>query len=273
MGPMATLHKLLIDHGRDEMIRRASPSERPLVDIAARVLSDESTNLGITYSGFCLTAPYGSRARMILIYLQTRAVLDKTPIVELGKSMNAWLARMDIPICGQNYRDVREQAARLSACRLTFYWKDDLGRNSFKKDSIVQEGIRLQPDDKQGSLWQDTVRLSDSFYNSLCEHPVPIWEPAVRAISGKSMAIDIYIWLAYRLHVLPKATPISWSSLHKQFGAGFKHARQFKPEFRRCLGYALAVYPEAIVTDDDEGDGITLHPSRPPIPERLIGVR
>ena len=308
---MGDVHQLIVTHGRDEAARRASATERPLVDIAARMLADESQELGITYSGFCLTAlphkkipdteewnrqghkvslliepgkipvdgalrlygvPYGSRARMILIYLQTRAVIEKSPVIELGKSMNAWLSRMDIPVCGQNYKDVREQAARISACRLTFYWQDDK-KDLFKKDSIVSEGIRLAPDNGQGSLWQDTVRLSDTFYNSLCSHPVPILEPAVRAISGKSMSLDIYIWLAYRLHALQRPTNISWQALHSQFGAGFKLVRQFKPEFRRALGYSLAVYPDAKVSEPDDGFGITLFPSPPPIPEKLIGRR
>lgn len=309
---MGSVHQLILTLGRDEATRRATATERPLVDIAARMLADESQELGITYSGFCLTAlphkkipdteewtrqghkvslliepgklpvdgtlrlygvPYGSRARMILLYLQTRAVIEKTPVIELGRSMNAWLSRMDIPVCGQNYREVREQAARISACRLTFYWQDDRGGDLFKKDSIVSEGIRLRPDDRQGTLWQDTVRLSETFYNSLREHPVPIWEPAVKAISGKSMSLDIYVWLAYRLHVLQRPTPITWAALHAQFGGGFKLVRQFKPEFRRALGYALAVYPDANVTEPDEGFGVTLFPSPPPIPEKMIGRR
>ena len=82
------------------------------------------------------------------------------------------------------------------------------------------------------------------------------------------MAIDIYIWLAYRLHVLSKATPISWLSLHTQFGAGFKHLRQFKPTFADALALATAVYPEAKIEIGQ--DGLTLNPSTPPIPERQI---
>lgn len=304
---MSEIHQLILMHGRDEARRRVSATERPLVDVAASILDEESRVSGFTYSGFCLTAlphrklpddqdwerhghrvslliepgklpvngqlrsygvPYGSRARMILIYLQTRAVVERTPVVELGRSMNAWLERMDIPVCGQNYRDVREQAARISACRLTFYWRDSAGADAYKKDSIVTEGIRLQPESRQGTLWQETVRLSDTFFRALCDHPVPIREPAVKAISGKSMALDVYVWLAYRLHVLNQPTPLSWPALYQQFGAGFKLLRQFKPEFRKALSYALAVYPEAKVIESS--DGVVLHPSRPPVPERLI---
>ena len=312
---MSRIHNLILTHGRDQALRLATATERPLVDIAARILEEENTNLGITYSGFCLTSlphrrlpddqdweragnrvslliepgkipvngqlrtygvPYGSRARMILIYLQTQALKENSPTVELGRSMNAWLDRMDIPACGKNYREVAEQAARISACRLTFWWQDGNGADAFKKDSIVEGGIRLQQphdDARQTAFWQDTVQLSGSFYRALRDHPVPIWEPAVRAISGKSMALAISIWLAYRLHVLSRPTPISWTALHAQFGGGYRLVRQFKPQFLQALSYALAVYPEARVDAEDGQGGIVLHPGPAPIPERLIGRR
>ena len=82
------------------------------------------------------------------------------------------------------------------------------------------------------------------------------------------MGLDLYVWLAYRLHVLAKPTAIRWARLHQQFGAGFKSQRQFKPTFISNLKLALAVYPEAGVEVDDEG--VRLLPSRPPIPERQI---
>ena len=78
------------------------------------------------------------------------------------------------------------------------------------------------------------------------------------------MAIDVYIWLAYRLHSLAKPTAISWTAVHAQFGAGFRLVRQIKPTFTEALNLALAVYPEAGVNVEKEG--IILHPSPPAVP-------
>jgi hypothetical protein len=72
-------------------------------------------------------------------------------------------------------------------------------------------------------------------------------EEAIRAIGPRSLTFGVYVWLAYRLHSLPKATPVTWLALHKQFGGGFKLLKQFKPSFREALQVALAVYPEADV--------------------------
>jgi hypothetical protein len=35
------------------------------------------------------------------------------------------------------------------------------------------------------------------------------------------MAIDVYIWLAYRLHALNGPIPVTWQAVFGQFGAGW----------------------------------------------------
>jgi hypothetical protein len=95
--------------------------------------------------------------------------------------------------------------------------------------AFVQDAITFAnviEDDQQPSLWQDKVRLDPGFWRSLREHPVPVREEAIRAIGTRSLAIDVYIWLAYRLHALTKATPVSLTAIHGQFGAGFRLVRQ-----------------------------------------------
>ena len=85
----------------------------------------------------------------------------------------------------------------------------------------------------------------------------------MRAIGTRSLALDVYIWLAYRLHSLNRSTPVTWTAQHGQFGAGFKAVRQLKPTFREALAIALAVYPEAKV--GVEAAGVVLHPSPPAV--------
>jgi hypothetical protein len=120
-------------------------------------------------------------------------------------------------------------------------------------------------DENQPSLWQDRVRLDDGFWQSLREHPVPVREEAIKAIGTRSLAIDVYIWLAYRLHALSKPAPVNWAAVHAQFGAGFRLVRQIKPTFLEALALALAVYPEARVEADREG--LVLYPSLPAVPK------
>ena len=97
----------------------------------------------------------------------------------------------------------------------------------------------------------------------LRDHPVPLLEAAIRQLRDRSMSLDIYVWLAWGLHRLTKATSISWPALHAEFGTGIKAVRQFKPRFIEALDAALAAYPEARVELGDKA--ITLYPARPPI--------
>jgi hypothetical protein len=308
---MAEVHELITRVGVDRARELLPAADRKIIDTAAAALATESRAMGITYAGFCLTSlphnmlpddavwrrqghnvrlivepgrlpspgggdklygvPYGSRARMIMLYLQTRALQTNSPEIELGNSMYEWLTRMGISDGGKQYRDVREQANRISACNLTFVWDDDGQKATFAKDTIIKGGITFsdaERDSRQFAFWTETVRLSDTFYKALREHPVPVWEPAIKLIANKSMAIDIYIWLAYRLHVLTRPTPITWAALFQQFGFSYRELKHFKPRFTEALTMAVAVYPEAKLEVTDEG--VTLLPSAPPIPERKM---
>jgi hypothetical protein len=301
MPAMGEVHQLILTEGIEEARRQAmTKHERQVAEAAGLVLAEEVSRLGITHAGFAMTSlphkrieeplwrrqghrttllveagrtatggwigvPYGSIARLILLYLQTEAVRTGDPEVELGKSMHAWLSRMGIPAGGKNYKLVAEQAGRISACRLTFLTEMP-GAELRQNGAFVQNAITLTvaADERQRALWQDRVRLDDGFWRSLREHPVPVREEAVRAIGARSLALDVYIWLAYRLHALTRSTPVTWTALHGQFGAGFKAVRQLKPTFREALMLALAVYPEARV--DLEAGGVVLHSSAPAIP-------
>jgi hypothetical protein len=60
---------------------------------------------------------------------------------------------------------------------------------------------------------------------------MPVREEANYAIGIRFMAIDVYIWLAYRLHSLTASTSVSWPAIHGQFGAGFGLLKHLKRPF------------------------------------------
>lgn len=307
IGAMGEVHQLLLKHGLEEARRQASPfgkSGRLCVDAAHEVLSDEDMSISAAHAGFAMAAlphrktmepvwerdsgtiklliesglnedkspvgiPYGSVARMILLYLQTQAVRTRSREVELGSSMNRWLEAMNISAGGRTYREVREQCQRISACRLTFF-RLNSGTKMMRNGAFVRDAILpLDVDDRQSSLWREVICLDESFYESLIDHPLPLREVALRQISGKSKAIDLYIWLAYRLHILKDPISVSWTALKAQFGVEYGQLRFFKRDIVPSLKLALSVYPEAHVNVDDK-NGLTLYPSAPPVAERRI---
>jgi len=303
---VAEIHDLIDRVGREGARQESTPR---LVDAAFSVMTDEQQEFGATYSGFALTSfphkklpqdaiweraggrvrllvepgrlpnasggytlhgvPYGAQARLIMIYLQTQALRRRSRDIEIGRSMYEWVQRMGITRGGKTYAMVREQALRISACHLTFTWSDGR-RVAFDSDKIVKRGI-LDPE--YGSdelLWRGEVQLTEAFYTELIEHAVPLSEEALAQISNSPLTIDIYLWLAYRLHALSKPTPIGWNSLMAQFGPDYNRLRDFKKRFNDAFDLAVAVYPDAEASRHN--DGVTLHPSRPPIAPRKVAI-
>jgi hypothetical protein len=295
---MAEVHQLILQYGIEEARRQAvTKHERLVIEAAYQVLSDDAEKIGYTYSGFALTSlphkpqtellwkreghnltmliesgrdrsgaplgvPYGSYARFILLFLQSQAIRTQSREIELGRSMRVWLGTMGLSIGGKTYKQVNEQARRISGCSLTFF-TDRAGAQSKSRGGFVKTEITMAALDEQPTLWQDRVILDEDFYRALREHPVPVSDNALRAIGPRSLVIDIYIWLAYRLHALRKDIELSWPSLHAQFGSEVERLRGFRKYFIECLAIAVAAYPDARVEICERG--VILRPSRPPI--------
>jgi len=296
---MAEIHQLIARQGIEEARRQAvTKHERQVIEAAYQMLSDDAEKMGFTYSGFALTSlphkpqtevtwkrdghnvtmliqsgldragkplglPYGSYARFILLFLQSEAIRTGSREVELGRSMRFWLGRMGLSIGGTTFRLVTEQARRISACTLMFY-TDRKGSELMRRGGFVDGAITMTDVlGDQPALWQERVLLNDEFYRALKEHPVPLSEAALRAIGPRSMVIDVYIWLTYRLHALKREVEIGWPTLHAQFGAGYTRLRAFRAQFLEALSLAVAVYPDAKVSIGDRG--VILRPSRPAI--------
>ncbi len=217
--------------------------------------------------------PYGAIARLILIFLQREAVRTGSRAVELGGSMRRWLGLLDISVGGKTMALVREQTRRISTCRFTLQMRAPGGAVAVKNATFVDEAVLFDidaMDDRQPALFPECVRLSETFYNQLRDHPVPLDEAALRQLRRSSMALDAYLWLAYRLRGLRGPTRVGWTALRQQFGGGgYEQMKTFRQQFREALDLALAVYPDAArrgvkIVDD----GLLLTPADAPIAPR-----
>lgn len=306
------VRQLVLLHGRATAHEMVEPDAGSLVRIASEVLGDERGRSGYSYSGLCLTSlphrklgddqawertvgpltliiepgrikigdepsrmlgvPHGARARLILIYLQTQAVLTNSREVSLGRSMRAWMGRMGLSVGGETASALREQARRIATCSMRFSWQtsERLGEGTstmVTNERIIKSGLFFhhgtRGDVRQEALFDDRVLLDSDFFDQLRRHPVPLRDAAIQQIKDSSTALDIYVWLAYRLHHLERHTPIGWRDLYQQFGAGYRHRWAWKPKFVQALSEAVAAYPEARV--DIEDRCVVLHPSPPPV--------
>jgi len=217
--------------------------------------------------------PFGSHARLILLYLQTEALKTGSREIELGGSMRGWLARVGIEPGGTTGKSVRDQAERISRCKLTFDITTGERSTGLVQQTIVDKALFIEADEpaRQGRLSLETAKLSEGFFDQLQKHSVPLEEAAIKALSNNAPALDVYLWLAYRLHVLRSPLLVSWPALKAQFGNGFAKLYHFKNKFPGTVALATAVYPAANV--EITGGGVLLKPSRPPVGPRLNAIR
>lgn len=210
--------------------------------------------------------PYGSMPRLALAYISTEAVRSRSSTIELGDSASAFLRRMGIEgTDGRRYSTLRRQMQALAACRLI------IGGGGTTYQGAPIESFTAwyhAPDSGQRPLWQPELRLSQPFYESLLDGAVPLDWRAMMALRGSSMAMDIYTWLAHRLHRIgKKPVQLHWPSLREQFGGDYADPRSFRREFKARLADALAVYPEARI--ESVPGGLLLRHSPPPVSRRL----
>jgi len=215
--------------------------------------------------------PFGPKPRLVLYHLNAEALRTQSPLIELEDSLTAFVKRtLGLDTKGRNIRTVKDQLSRLAASDFRIgTQKDD--RSLTLKGSIV-EGFEIwtPPDAKQRVLWPSTIQFSPRYFESLMKHAVPLNETAIARLSHNAMALDVYTWLAQRLHRVEegKTALVLWVSLWEQFGHGYAQVREFRRVFKRTLRQVKVVYPESKFDLTD--GGMTLRNSRSPIGKRLL---
>ena len=225
--------------------------------------------------------PFGPKSRLILMHLNAEALRTGSPVIQVEDSLTAFVHRIQMlgrkdaksGPNGYQLRTFKEHLARLSSALIQLAVMKD-GR-SFQVDSKVVEAFELwkTKDEHQLAFWPSTIELNYRYWQSLQNHAVPMDERTLGALAHSAMALDIYAWLAQRLHRVQKGQPqfITWAAVKDQFGAGYGRMDNFKRVFRVALGQVLTEYQAAKVEED--GRGLTLRNSAPPIAKRLYVVQ
>jgi hypothetical protein len=117
----------------------------------------------------------------------------------------------------------------------------------------------LKPE--QQSFWESRIVLSEQFFKVLKSAPVPLDWRILKALKQSPMALDLYMWLSYRMFSLKKPQKITWKTLALQFGSDYKSVRHFRAKVRDCIPKIKAMWQELnIELSDDES--IIISPSR-----------
>lgn len=213
--------------------------------------------------------PYGPMPRLALAWLSTYSKRHNTREIPIGDSAAEFLRLMGMDNQGARYATLHSQINALSACRLQmgYFGRTFNGQPVEQFDAwVVNRGAN------QRSLWPGVMVLSEGYFHELIEHGVPLDNRALQALKGSSLALDIYTWLAHRLHRIEgRAKPLHWKSIREQFAQEYQGKdpnKDFKKKFLPALHAALAVYPQAKVKPVN--GGLLLMSSPPPVAYKRV---
>ncbi len=266
--------------------------ERSNGDVQLKVLAGEAMHPDL-HLFVPVGLPFGPKCRMVLMHINQRALVTESPHVEVEDTLSKFVRKvLKLDPKGRNIRVVKDQLARLSASSIRLGVVRDGHALTVNSQIVTAFDVWFPKDDRQRVLWPSTVSLSQEYFLSLMNHAVPLDEAHIAALSHSALALDIYTWLAQRLHRIPAGKParISWTALHGQFGQGYDPERidNFRRVFRVALKEVLMVYKAARVEDDDRtgpprihvqgggyvwrektAKGLTLYNSAPPVRKLL----
>lgn len=220
--------------------------------------------------------PFGSTARLIMIYLQTEGM--KSRQVCLGASLSAFLRALGLSVTGGTngtIKRVREQAMRIARCSFTLQFDDANAAGDTRirvKDARIVDGFELWRSTKDDG-WNAVVELDQGFHEHLRQHAVPLDKRALAHLSGNCLGLDLYALFAYRLPALAKPVMLRWSALQQQLGSSTKEVKALARATRELEADLRSAYPHANFSLS--GAGILLKPSDPPVPrsKSSSGVR
>ena len=223
--------------------------------------------------------PFGPKARLILAHLNAEALKQGSPAVEVENTLTAFVRRIQDPLkagrapTGPEIRKFKDQLLRLSVSTVRLAASRD--SRMLQVNSQIVGALDLWPakEERQRLAWPSIIRLSDDYFASLAKHAVPLDERALAALAHSAMALDVYTWLAQRLHRVPPNRPqfISWAALKMQFGQSYGHMNNFRRVFIQTLRLVHGQYQTAQFEIHEKG--MTLFHSMPPVPPRGFVVK
>jgi hypothetical protein len=224
---------------------------------------------GSSYTAY----PFGLLPRHALTWLATEAYKTKEPVISLGKSLNAFMGKLGLSRGGKDQARLEDQLQRLvrSTLSIAGFFTNDAGTGDMHQNFFIAENSQFWWSRRKGvdsndeplssavPLFESQVTLSDRFFKSIIESPIPVNPDALKALGSSPMRYDMYIWATYRMYGIQRETKIKWADLNQQFGGQYATGRQFRAQFIKHLKDVQTVYPD--LNAEPQPDYLILRPS------------
>ena len=199
--------------------------------------------------------PYGSFPRLLLAHIITRVIQTGERRIELSAHFSSFLKEVGFTgnFKGNSRagKTMRDQMMRLIKASIAVQGTTGNAQHGTIEGAhmMLTNQFALwwdyrQPD--QQSLFGSWIELSEDFYKSILSAPVPLHTDILAALRKSPLALDVYMWVSYRLFTMQQAgqeqLTLSYGRLQTQFGTGIAEAnyRQFRKELKLAFAKVAA---------------------------------
>ena len=215
--------------------------------------------------------PFGTQPRLILPAINQSALANRSRTVNLAPSTRRFMGRLGLSFDGRRGRKITEAVQAVAAAQMVLgTWETDGAPRSRFARIAKEVTFWVERDERQRSLWEPEMILTQEYYDAITEYPVPIKLSHLTALGRSPRRMDLYCWLAYRTSRIPgrEAVHIQLSELHRVFAPGIASLKRFKQKFCEDITAVHEVYPDFRISI--RGDLLVLHASPPPVKPRLV---
>lgn len=266
-----------------ELVQCGMPLTKPPIEKLS--IQRKQGGITVTYqtgidpkTGEAIGLPYGSIARLLLIWINTEAYRQRTRTIKVTSNLTHFMEEVGISYSSGkrgSARYLREQIRRLLRAQITFD-RETLAKDEDREQYRLMEisrGYDLWWNFKeptQGALFGSFIELGEAFYDAIIQSPVPIKLAHLKELRKSPLAIDFYIWASYRLYTLnhakEKSLFLPLPVLKAQLGSSFSRTRDFQRALSAAVKKVQSVFPH--LKCEVNSDGITLHAGPTPMGDK-----
>lgn len=203
--------------------------------------------------------PYGYFPRIFLAYLCREIAVYGSTVVSLGTSQAELLKLLGLHEGGAYCKKLKEQSKRLLTTSISIQRTSNINDVTeewcFLNCPIVKGGkftfIKPKESSKEPT-WSGEIELSSDFVQLVNKGLIPFSLTGLSMLRKSTLAMDIYVWLCYRVYLLDRlqghsrTAYIPFDRLQEQFMPfANSEPRYFRKRFLKRLDEVFLLWPQA----------------------------
>jgi hypothetical protein len=218
--------------------------------------------------------PYGSIPRIIICYLSTEAKITRERTIPIGKTIHDFVKKIGYTpsyIANGTNEQVLEHLERLYRTEFSHDYSESRYLEDGTKETLRHQKSfkifdeKLSFESVKDNIVQQqmtSVTLSETFFNEIQAHSVPLSLEILKSLKRSPLALDLYVFISYRSNT-GRVIGIKLNDLMNQFAIDYEKWR-FKQRLTTALTLVKKMWPDcnAIIKENT----LIIHNTLPSVP-------